>query len=161
MHARDDAIVPDVMFRKIGENMEISWRPDQKDEGRLFQNRYGFITIPCGEYESLIRSVQSVQQYSEVIQFSQISKNRISIVHADPLLYMAAPFSEFSNSFQMQLIRYVISDESCIVIMAITKQYSLGSLRCHFVISYIITPAAHQLRMISEYNQGSNNKHSN
>jgi hypothetical protein len=42
MHARDGAIVPDVMFRKVDNDMEISWWTDQEDEGRLFQNSLPF-----------------------------------------------------------------------------------------------------------------------
>lgn len=64
MHARDGAIVPDVMFRKVEDNIEISWWSDQEDEGRLFQNRYGFILIPCNEYESLITEL--FNQYNNV-----------------------------------------------------------------------------------------------
>ena len=64
MHARDGAIVPDVMFRKINDDMEISWWTDQEDEGRFFPNRHGFIVIPCNEYELLITEL--FNQYNDI-----------------------------------------------------------------------------------------------
>ena len=56
-HARSGAIVPDVLFRKVDDNMEISWWTDQEDDGRVFTNRYGYILIPKTEYENLIEEV--------------------------------------------------------------------------------------------------------
>ena len=51
-HARSGAIVPDIIFRNVDGNMEISWWND--DEDIDFTNRYGFITVPAETYKNLI-----------------------------------------------------------------------------------------------------------
>lgn len=51
-HARAGAIVPDVIFRNVNGNMEISWWND--DEDIDFTNRYGYIIIPAETYKTLI-----------------------------------------------------------------------------------------------------------
>ena len=65
-HARYGAVVPDVLFRKVDGNMEISWWTDQEDEGRVFTNRYGYVLIPKNEYENLIEEV--FHTYNEIWQ---------------------------------------------------------------------------------------------
>ena len=53
-HARSGAIVPDMMFRKVGDEIEISWWSDQENEGRKFTYDYGYYRLPSSEYQSLI-----------------------------------------------------------------------------------------------------------
>lgn len=61
-HAGAGAVLPDVMFRKVEENVEISWWTDQEDEGRIFTNKYGYYLIPMKEYTNLIEEL--VNQYN-------------------------------------------------------------------------------------------------
>ncbi len=56
-HARSGAIVPDVMFRKVNDKIEISWWTDQEDEDRYFINKYGFVLIDPNEYREIIEAL--------------------------------------------------------------------------------------------------------
>ncbi len=56
-HARAGAVVPDVLFRRVGDSMEVSWWSDQEDEGRQFTYPYGFCLVPAGKYEELIKEL--------------------------------------------------------------------------------------------------------
>jgi hypothetical protein len=56
-HARSGAVVPDVMFRKINNRIEVSWWNDQEDEGRFFTNKYGYALIDCDYYRETIEAL--------------------------------------------------------------------------------------------------------
>ena len=56
-HARAGAIVPDVLFRNVNGDMEVSWWND--DEEVEFTNRYGYTIVPAEIYRNLIEQLFS------------------------------------------------------------------------------------------------------
>ncbi|MBR2067984.1 MAG: hypothetical protein IJ875_07000 [Solobacterium sp.] len=56
-HARSGAIVPDLLFRVIDNQMEISWWTDYSDEGLSFTNSRGFILVEKNKYIEIISNL--------------------------------------------------------------------------------------------------------
>ena len=65
-HARSGAVVPDVMFRKANDMIEISWWSDQEDEGRYFINKYGYVLVDCDEYQKEINELYDT--YNDILK---------------------------------------------------------------------------------------------
>ncbi len=63
-HANSGAILADVFFRRLGDNVEISWWSDQEDEEIVFKNKYGFVLIPYAEFVSTIN--ESIASYNDI-----------------------------------------------------------------------------------------------
>lgn len=53
----------DVFFRRVDDNVEISWWSDQEVDDILFKNKYGFILIPYDDFVDVIN--KSVYSYNE------------------------------------------------------------------------------------------------
>ena len=54
----------DVFFRRVDDNVEISWWSDQEDDDIVFKNKYGFILIPYDDFVDVINI--SVYSYNEL-----------------------------------------------------------------------------------------------
>lgn len=59
VHERAGAFVPDVMFRKVRDNIEISWMSAFEDENVQFTNPKGCVLVPCFEYFDTITDIIS------------------------------------------------------------------------------------------------------
>ena len=63
-HERAGAYIADVMFRKVGNNIEISWDSEHEGEHVLFTNPKGCVLVPCFEYFDTITDI--ISEYNQL-----------------------------------------------------------------------------------------------
>lgn len=63
-HASSGAILADVFFRRVDDDVEISWWSDQEEDEIVFKNKYGFILFPYDDFVDVIN--KSVYSYNEL-----------------------------------------------------------------------------------------------
>lgn len=54
VHARAGAIIPDVLFRVLGKNVEISWDNREAEEGVVFDSEAGSALVPLATFRDVV-----------------------------------------------------------------------------------------------------------
>lgn len=56
LHAGNGYYLPDVMFRRVSNEIEISWDNENLYEDVLYTSLKGYVRIPCEQYKAVIQS---------------------------------------------------------------------------------------------------------